>query len=61
MANILIFFPEKNVSSFFIVMQKLLTFLQQNINVLENALAVTFNVINMLVKLMWLWPTGPRS
>ena len=75
MANTLIFFCWKNVSSFCIdifllekmwvafAMQKLLTFFQQkNINVFENTLiATTVNefVINELVKLMMLWTTGP--
>ena len=47
MANTLIFFAEK---------WKLLTFLQQSINVFENTLATTVNefVMNKLVKLMML-------
>ena len=42
-------------------LQKLLTFLQQNINVFENTSATTVNefVINKLVKLTMLWTTGP--
>ena len=44
-------------------LQKLLTFLQQNISVFENALATTVIVnkfvINKLIKLMMLWTTGP--
>ena len=42
-------------------LQKLLTYLQQNINVSKNTLAMTFNkfVIIELNKLMMLWTTGP--
>ena len=61
MANALIFFAEKMWVAF--ALQKLLTFLQQNINVFENTLATIVNkfVINKLVKLTMLWRTGPSS
>ena len=41
-------------------MQKLLTCLQQNINIFENTLGtVNEFVINELVKITFLWTTGP--
>ena len=62
MANTLIYpyFAEKMWVAF--ELQKLLTFLQQKINVFKNTLDKTVNkfVINELVKLMMLWTTGQR-
>ena len=59
MANKFIFFAEKMWVAF--ALQKLLTFLQQTINVFENTFATTVNefAINELVKLAILWTTGP--
>ena len=50
MANTLVFFAGKIRVAF--ALQKLLTFLQQNINVYENTLATTVNefIINKLAK-----------
>ena len=51
MANTLLFFDEKMWVAF--ASQKLLTFLQQNINISKNILTTTVNkfVINELIKL----------
>ena len=61
MANSLIFFAQKMWVAF-ALQEKLLIFLQKNINNFENTLATTVNefVINELIKLMMLWTTGPR-
>ena len=55
MANTLIYFAEKNVSSFCIAKATHI-FCSKNINVFENTLATTVNefVINKLVKLTML-------
>ena len=59
MVNTLIFVAEKMWVAF--ALQKLLTFLQQNINALESTLDTTVIkfAINKLVKLTMLWTTGP--
>ena len=56
MASTLIFFAEKNVSSYSLLCSK-------NINVFINTLATTVNkfVINKLIKLTMLRTTGPRN
>ena len=60
MANMLIFFAEKTVSSFY---KSYSHFCSQNINLFENILASTVNefVINMLIKLTVLWTTRPST
>ena len=61
-ANILIFFAEKNVSSFCIAKASHF-FCCKNINVSENTLAATSNefVFNELFKQVKLWTTGPDN